>query len=411
MKIIHLLYADSGGGHNAVYRVHQALLKKKIDSQMWVIKSKLDDNTVKQPLSKFQMIIIKLFLFFVNNFIVRLIKTKNLEKHSVSFFSSSFLKKINNCDADIINLHWIQGEMLSIKDISKIKKPIVWTLHDMWAFCGAEHYTNDNRWQEGYNLNNRPSYERGFDLNRWTWKRKKKYWKKQFQIVTPSKWLASCVSKSALMKNYPVSVIPNPIDADFWRPMNKDTAKKELNLPTDVPLILFGAMGGGKNPRKGFDLLLNSLQNLKKNSKNKNFELIVFGENKNESNSKMSFPVNYLGHVYNNTNLQIIYNAADVMVVPSKQDNLPSTAVEAQICGTPVVSFDIGGLGDIIDHKKTGYLAKAFDIKDFADGISWVLDQSRSKELRNNARERSVIKFSEYKVADDYLKIYKNLLK
>jgi len=410
MKIIHLLYADSGGGHNAVYRVHQALLKKKIDSQMWVINSKLDDNTIKQPLNVFQMKVIKFFLFFAKNFIVRLMKTKNLEIHSVSFFSSSFLKKINNSDADVVNLHWIQGEMLSIKDISKIKKPIVWTLHDMWAFCGAEHYTEDNRWQEGYNFNNRPSYEGGFDLNRWTWKRKRKYWKKEFQIVTPSKWLASCVSKSALMKDWPVSVIPNPIDADLWKPMDKYTAKKKLNLPSNVPLILFGAMGGGRNLRKGFDLLLQSLKKLKNNSTSKNLELIVFGQNKTKSQSDIAFPIHYIGHLSNNKDLQAAYSAADVMVVPSRQDNLPNTAIEAQACGAPVVAFDVGGLSDIIIHKKTGYLAKKFDTSDLAHGINWVLNQQKIKRLGINARIKAVEKFSEKKISENYLNIYKKVL-
>ena len=172
----------------------------------------------------------------------------------------------------------MQRETISISDIAKIKKPIVWTLHDMWAFLGAEHYTH-NRWRDGYFTNNRPDYESGFDLNRWTWNRKKKYWKKPIQIITPSKWLANCVEDSALMKNWPISVIPYPIDTDKWKPIKKEIARKILNLPQNTSLISFGAVGGGKDSRKGYDLL-KSLQYLKNNYSDKNFELIVFGQSK-----------------------------------------------------------------------------------------------------------------------------------
>jgi len=188
-----------------------------------------------------------------------MLKTENKVIHSPSILPSNWVKLINNSDADIVHLHWIQREMLSIKDISKIKKLIVWTLHDMCAFCGAEHYTNDNRWREGYYPNNRPNYESGFDLNRWTWNRKKKYWKLPIQIVTPSNWLAKCVKASALIKSWPVSVIANPVDTDHWKLMDKKNVRQLLNLSQDANLILFGAAGGGKNLLKGYDLLSSPL--------------------------------------------------------------------------------------------------------------------------------------------------------
>ena len=386
MKVIHLAYSDFiGGASIAAERIHLSLLKNNIESKLWVDEPKKKILTGNRLNNNLEKIYKKIRIFSIVP-LLKLIKTDLPIHHSVSILQSKWYDKINKSDADVVNLHWVQRETLSIKDISKIKKPIVWTLHDMWAFCGAEHYTNDNRWQEGYRLDNRPYYESGFDLNRWTWKRKKKYWKKKFQIVTPSKWLASCVGKSALMKDWPVSVIPNPINADYWKPMDKYNAKKKLNLPTDVPLILFGAVGGSKDPRKGYNLLISSLNYIKKNNLLKKVELVVFGQNKPMFIKDYKFPTHFLGHL-NDDSLRNVYNSADVMVVPSKQDNLPNTAVEAQICGTPVVSFDVGGLVDIIDHKKTGYLAKAFDTKDFAEGISWVLQNNTHNQLGNHSRE------------------------
>lgn len=411
MRIIHLSYSDiNGGAFRATYRIHQSLLKQGISSRLWVNEKKSDDWTVEVLNNKIGKVLNKLRSQVINNSFLKMLKSENNIIHSLSVLPSKWVKHINNSDVDIVNLHWIQNETMSIKDISKIKKPIVWTLHDMWAFCGAEHYTNDNRWREGYYSNNRPNYESGFDLNRWTWNRKKKYWKNPIQIVTPSTWLAKSVSESALMKNWPVSVIANPFDTEHWKPMDKKNARQFLNLSQDANLILFGAVGGGNDPRKGYDLLLSALEYIKADKKIKKIELVVFGQSKPKSQLDLGFPVHYSGHLYDDLSLRALYNAADVMIVPSRQDNLPNTAVEAQACGTPVVSFYIGGLPDIIEHQKTGYLAKAFDVRDLANGITWVLEQNGSNKLGNNSRERAVKKFSEKKISEDYVSIYKKLL-
>lgn len=412
MRIIHLSYSDIiGGASRATYRIHQSLLKQGVHSRLWVNEKRSKDWTVEELNNKSSKVLNKLRHRAINYSLVKMLKTENKIIHSPSVLPSNWVKHINKSDADIVHLHWIQGEMLSIKDISKIKKPIVWTLHDMWTFCGAEHYTNDNRWREGYYPNNRPNYESGFDLNRWTWNRKKKYWNKPIHIVAPSKWLAKCVKESALIKNWPVSVIANTINTDQWTPIDKKDARQLLNLSQDANLILFGTAGGGKDPHKGYDLLLSALEYVKADKKIKKIELVVFGQSKPKSQPNLGFPIHYFGHLYDDLRLAALYSVADVMVVPSRQDNLPNTVVEAQACGTPVVSFDIGGLPDIIEHQKTGYLAQAFDIRDLANGITWVLEQSDSKKLGDNARERAVEKFSEKKISEDYVSIYKKLCK
>lgn len=411
MRIIHLSYSDiSGGAFRATYRTHHSLLKQGIHSRLLVNEKKSDDLTVECLNNKISKVLTNLRTKVINYSLVKMLKTENKIIHSPSVLPSSWVERINNSDADIVHLHWIQNEMLSIKDISKIKKRVVWTLHDMWAFCGAEHYTNDNRWREGYYFNNRPNYESGFDLNRWTWNRKKKYWNKPMYIVTPSTWLAKCVSESALMKNWPVSVIANPINTDQWIPIDKKKARQLFNLPQDVNLILFGSMANEKDPRKGYDLLLSALEYLKTDKKKK-IELVIFGHSKPKSQLDLGFPLHYFGHIHDDSRLSALYSVADVMVVPSRLDNLPNTALEAQACRIPVVSFDIGGLPDIIEHQKTGYLANAFDTRDLANGINWILEQSDSSKLGNNARERVIEKFSEKKITKDYISIYKKIFK
>lgn len=411
MKIIHINYSDIvGGAARAAYRIHNSLLKNNVNSLMWVNKKNSNNWTVETPSNKIVRVQNKILSKLISMLLNKMLKVENKNLHSISILPSKLLKDINNSDADVVHLHWIQNEMLSVKDIAKIKKPIVWTLHDMWAFCGTEHYTDDFRWREGYNSYNKRNYMSGFDLNRITWLRKKKHWKNPLQIVTPSIWLSKCVSESKLMHDWPVSTIPYPIDTEKWKPIDRENARKQFKFSQDVSLILFGAVGGGKDPRKGFDLLLEALNKLEKNSRTKKFELVVFGQNKNRFEIDIGFSIHYLGNQQDDLNLQALYSAADVMVVPSRQDNLPNTAIEAQVCGTPVVSFDIGGLADIIDHQTTGYLAKAYDTNDLANGINWVLNHQEIEKLKRNSQKRSKEKFSENKISEAYLDIYKKLL-
>ena len=411
MRIIHLSYNDiNGGAYRATYRIHQSLLKQGIHSQLWVNEKESDDQTVKDYNNKIGKVLNRLRTLVINYTLVKMLKTKNKIIHSPSVLPSHWVKLINNSDADLVHLHWIQNEMLSIKDISKIKKPIVWTLHDMWAVCGSEHYTNDDRWRDGYYSNNRPNYESGFDLNRWTWNRKKKYWKFPIQIVTPSNWLAKCAMESALMKNWPASVISYPIDTDKWKPLKKKNARQLFSLSQDANLILFGAAGGGKDPRKGYDLLLSALELIKTKKIIKKFELVVFGQSEPKSPLDLGFPIHYLGHIDNDHSLRSLYSAADVMAVPSRQDNFPNTAVEAQACGTPVVSFDIGGFPDIINHHINGYLAKPFDTNDLAQGIVWVINAENYSELCKNARDKALKEFNYKVIAKKYISLYEKTL-
>ena len=149
------------------------------------------------------------------------LRTQNPIIHSPAILPYHWVKRINASDADVVHLHWVQGEMLSIADMGRIQKPIVWTLHDMWAFCGAEYYTEEFRWREGYRRDNRPAYESGFDLNRWTWQRKRKHWQRPMHIVTPSTWLGECVRDSMLMREWPVDIVSYPIDLTRWFPVNQ----------------------------------------------------------------------------------------------------------------------------------------------------------------------------------------------
>jgi len=409
MKIFHLSNSDiSGGAARAASRIHKALLKKGIKSQMLVNKKISKDENVLGPNNFIEKKLVDLRPY-ISNLIIKFLKIHKDIPYSISLFPSLWIDRINKSDVDLVHLHWVQHEMLSIADISRIEKPVIWTLHDMWAFCGAEHLAQDDRWRLGYLKNDHSASKFGIDINRWNWLRKLKHWQKPMHIVTPSNWLANCVRESKLMSNWPVSVIPNLLNTDNWKPKDKNFARKTLGLPLDIPLVIFGTFGANLSHHKGFDLLIETLNNIRKKDHLKNMELVVFGKNTLKSLPKINFPSHFIGHL-DDDSLVNLYSAADATIIPSRQEAFCQTASESQACGTPVVAFNIGGLIDIVDHFKTGYLAKAFDTEDLSKGISWVLEKKQKSLLSKQARSKAVEKFSQKILIEKYQAIYEKVL-
>ena len=218
-----------GGAAIASYRIHKALQKNSINSKLFVNNYYSGDTTVIPPKNKVDKLFAILRPQIINPF-KKLLVTENKALHSLSILPSNWAKKLNNSDVDIVHLHWIQNEMISIEDIGNIRKPIVMNTHDMWPFCGAEHLNFNGRWMKEYSRKNRPKNESGYDLNKYIWQLKKRYWKKAFHIVSPSTWMAQCVKKSALMKNWPCTVIPNCIDTKTWVPLRQIILKKTFKF-------------------------------------------------------------------------------------------------------------------------------------------------------------------------------------
>jgi len=277
-------------------------------------------------------------------------------------------------------------------------------MHDMWAFCGAEHFSYNSRWRDGYTKDNMSCDERGLDLNLWTWNRKKKNWKKPFQLIPTSSWLKECIEDSELMKSWPINLIHTPIDTIKWKPFNKLEAKKNVGFADNKPILIFCAHDGTASHHKGFDLLIKALINLHSEI---DFNLGIVGQSSPENPIECTFDVIYLGHIFDEEKLMKIFSAADIVVVPSRVETFGQVAAEAHACATPVVSFDIGGLRDIIEHKKTGYLAKPFDTKDFANGIKWTLNNNTLENNLSLQSRKRVENFFSYKViAQKYYQVF-----
>ncbi len=408
MKIVQVSYSDSiGGAPRAAYRIHQAVSRLGVESVMHVIRANTDDWTVETS-GSFLDRKIGALRTRAGEALARTLRTSNKGLHSPAILPSHWPRRLSRSDAEIIHLHWVEYEMMSVADIGKLRAPVVWTLHDMWAFCGAEHYTEDFRWRDGYLRQNRPADESGFDLNRWTWQRKVKHWRRPIHIVAPSQWMADCARQSATMHDWPIAVIPNAIDTDLWHPVEKPLARKILQLPGDRSLLLISAINGIDDHRKGFDLLKAALDRLR--GRIEGLELVVLGQPEPKDIPDLAFPVHFTGRLKDDISMCLYYSAADAVIIPSRQDNLPNVGLEAQACGTPVISFRVGGLPDIVDQGTTGYLAQPFHTGDLARGIEWVLSglEHRSK-LGIQSRQAAVAKFSYPVVGKRYLDLYQSI--
>ena len=408
MKALILSYSDTtGGASRAATRLHKALLESKIQSRMHVGIKKSDLSTVDSSQGKISKVL-RILGPTLGDQLMRFQKSPSPILHSPAILPSGLLKEINNSDTDVLNLHWINNEFLSIEDIGYLRKPLVLTLHDMWAFCGSEHYAPDDintRWRMGYSSDNRPEGHSGVDIDRWVWKRKLNAWRRPMDIVTPSRWLADCVKNSVLMHNWPVTVIPNPLDTLQYQPWPKAMARTLLGLPPTATLVLFGAIGGGTDPRKGWDLLQSALIQVANNSSD--VQCVILGQSEPIMPPQLGLPLHWLGHLSDDVTLSILYSAVDVTVVPSRQENLPQSGTEAQACGCPVVAFNTTGLKDIVKHEQTGYLAEAYKTEDLARGIMWVLeDKDRHSKLSVQARQRAVSLWSHEVVVPQYLEVY-----
>jgi glycosyltransferase involved in cell wall biosynthesis len=400
------------GGFKAVERLHNAFLEKNVLSRMCVARKRSDLHTVDAPQSSIKRGVSRVKPLLDALLLNRLQQSTNTSGSSHALFSSGLVNQLNNSDTDVLNLHWICGEFLSIEDIGRLTKPIVWTLHDMWPFSGSEHYCDDSptaRWRVGYQANNVfPGY-RGIDLDRWVWNRKRRAWRTPMHIVAPTQWLADCAEKSILMHDWPISVIPNTLDTERFRPWPKYIARQMLGLPQEKQLVLFGAFRGGEDPRKGWDLLQLALAKLATHCSD--LVGIVFGQSEPRDPPQLGLPLYWMGRIYDEITLALLYSAADVTIVPSRQDNLPQTGTEAQACGCPVVAFNTCGLPSVLVHKETGYLATPFDVDDLAQGITWVLaEPDRYAKLSQQARNYAVRLWSPDVIVKQYSDVYQKAM-
>ena len=413
MKILQLsTYDTAGGAARAAYRLHKGFQGINVHSQMLVQAKFSDDKTVVAPQTNLEKGLAKLG-HALDAIPPRFYRQRQPTAFSTQWVPDLILSTVARLNPDLINLHWISESYLQIETISRLSKPIIWTLHDMWPFTGGCHYDqNCGRYVDSCGTCPQLGSNKNFDLSRWTWQRKYRAWKDaDLTIVTPSAWLAKCANFSSLFRNLRVEVIPNGLDTQRYKPINRQIVRSLLNLPQDKQLVLFGAINATSDRRKGFHFLQPALQSLCKSGWYDKVELIVIGSSQPDNQTDLGFKTHYLGQLSDDISLAQIYAAADVFVAPSIQDNLPNTVMEAIACGTPCVAFKIGGMPDMIEHQKNGYLAQPFEVEDLAQGFAWVLENSeRHQKLCDRAREKAQQEFTQELQAHRYVSLFTEIL-
>jgi glycosyltransferase involved in cell wall biosynthesis len=405
-RVIHVVGGDpAGGAARAAFRIHDALRRHGSDSTL-LVPFRAGGVPGLRPFGEARRTLHKCALAAASA-LTRLQETPtNTVLRSLNVFPSDLAGWLDRSGADLVHLHWVGDETLSIDEIGRIAAPVCWTMHDMWPFCGAEHYDDlqhAGRWRTDYASVTRPPGYRGPDLDAWTWRRKQRAWAgRRFELVGPSAWIAECARGSRLLAHQPAHVIPNCVDTEVFAPVPAAEARAAWGLPPDRKYLLFGAQSGTADPRKGFHLLRSALEVLARApGQVPGLELLVFGAGAGGLDG-LGLPVHHVGSVGDERRLALLYAAADAFAAPSMQDNLPNTVVEALACGTPCVAFATGGMPELLAHRQTGWLAQPFDTDDFCAGLRFVLTAS----LREPCRERAVARHAMAPVAAAYQALY-----
>lgn len=416
MKVVIINTSEhTGGAAIAANRLMHALNNNGVHTRMLVRDKQTNDENVitintswsKKKINYLRFVWERLIIFINNKFSRRTLFQVSIANTGTDMSNHPLIK-----EADIIHLHWINQGFLSLKDINKLTrlgKPVVWTMHDMWPSTGICHhsYGCDQYTQSCGQCPFLKSINNN-DLSHKVLLKKQSLFGQGAEMVAVSSWLKDLATKSSLYQNKEIHTIPNLLDISVFKPEDKIKCRRELKFPLDKKILVMGAANLGE-PIKGFDLLNQSLEQL---SQKEDFLLVLFGGIKNNDSffDKIKIPYIYFGKLDNTNTIAKLYNSADATVVPSLYETFGQTIIESMACGCPVVSFDNSGQTDIINHKVNGYLAKYRDITDFSNGIEWAIDNTEPLKLKEECIKKVESGFSEQIVTAKYISLYKKLL-
>lgn len=412
MKILVINTNDYfGGAARAAYRLFYELRKEHYCNLVVLNKTKQIDDVIKNKsiLEKIKLLINVYGEVFIKKYVL---KISNMA-FSINYNFINVFNIFKCSKFDIIHLHWVNDNFFDLKYLKNVNQPVVLTLHDSWLFTGGCHIP-----YECTNYNNGcrscPYFtNKILNISRFIFNRKVDVFKKKnITVVCPSHWLFEKAKSSLLLKDKNVVYIPNGIDTNVFNAIDKEMAKNILGIGIDEKVILFGAVSSTTDKNKGFIFLKDAINKLYNNSSDSKIRILIFGAEENNSTScDFQFKTTYLGTLHDDISLKIIYSAADVFVMASLSENLPNVLLEAMACKTPCVCFNVGGVSDIVEHKKNGYLASLYNTDELMNGIKYILTSSNYDDLKNNARDKIVNNFDIKLVVKKYICLYEKVKK
>ena len=404
----------TGGAAIAANRLLHALNRNGVEARMLVRDRKTKDHEVvniPQSWALKPKFLWERGIIWLNNGLSK----RNLFQVDIANAGTDITRMPEFQWADVIHLHWVNQGFLSLDNLERILtsgKPVVVTLHDQWYFTGICHYSGDcDKYRTQCEHCPMMLKGKGADLARRVFDHKRAmYAGSNITFVGCSRWMADLARQSALTQGHIVTNIPNAIDTDVFKPMDKQEARTKHGLPMDKKLLLFGAQRI-TDKRKGFDFLVEACEHINMHHPTLpgQLEVVVLGGDAQSVKETLPLPVHTVNYLSNEAEIAQLYNAVDLFVTPSLQDNLPNTIVEAMACGVPCVGFNVGGIPEMINHKQDGYVADYCDSIDFAQGIAWCLNNSRHAALCSSARTAALATYAESTVARRYLQLYQGL--
>lgn len=416
MKILIVNTSDRvGGAAIAANRLMKALKSEGAEVSMLVLNRQSASSDVQEIEGKwkkrFTFLFERLVIWVRNHFSRRNLFAVSIANTGFDITTLSVFR-----EADVIHLHWINQGFLSVDNLRKVLqsgKKVVWTMHDMWAFTGICHYSNDCRkYQTGCDFCPQLLSPSQHDLSSSVFAEKQKAYKTPFSVVGCSKWIADCARQSQLFTNQNICSIPNPIDTEVFRPLQKQPLRAKYHLPADKVLFLFSAQKV-TDPRKGMNYLIEACSLIARNHPQvaSQIGLVILGGKASDlSNSSnfSHFSTSFINYIHSEVEMAEIYNAVDAFVTPSLQDNLPNTILESLSCGLPCIGFNTGGIPEMIDHQKDGYVARYQSSSDLAEGMLWLFNHPDRKSLSDYARQKVLSTYSPHVIAHQMLELYRH---
>jgi glycosyltransferase involved in cell wall biosynthesis len=414
VRVLHLAQSDGGGGANkAAFRLHRALRAAGVASTFHPGRKVGHDPDVVPAWPAIAGRFRSTLAAWLDAHSLDAYPARRGDVFSPVRFSYGRPHRALVAAADVVCLHWIAGSFLHPSDLVRLKKPLVWRLSDLWAFTGGCHFPGSCRAFEQRcgacpSLGSRDSDDlAGRDFAA----RERAYEALDLTVVAPSTWIAGEARRSALFRQRRIVHIATGIDVSTFRPMPRTEARRLVGLPADDrPILLFGAMAATSNDRKGFGPLQQALSLFAGTERARGAMAVVFGGETDEAQDIGGLPVRHLGRISDESRLARLYAAADVLIAPFIEDNLPNVVLEALACGTPVVAFAAGGIPDAVEHERNGFLAPVGDAAALARGIEWVLEPSRKAALDAAARQVAESRFDIAECARRYRDLFGDLI-
>ena len=402
IKVLHLVGGPlTAGAFKGSLILHKSLLNLGIDSKILndrppsdirYLSKKDAENLIFINKNFFRIILNRLFVILEKTFNTLFLKApRSTFTLGLLGFDLTKLKEYNN--ADLIHVHWLGKGFIKLSSIKKIKKPVVWTMRDMWAFSGGSHYTSDFR-----------EFEKG-RISKIIKNYKKEIFSKKIIFIAISNWLKKKAEESGVLKNSNLKLIHNNIDLQNFYRLDKREARSILKISTTKKIVLYGAQNP-QSPRKGWNIFFKTLGNLDKSK----YLILIFGNFWSKASlDRIGIEYKSFGFVDDKNLLNAIYSSSDMFVFPSIQEAFGKTWAEAMACGLPIVCFNNTSASDYISHKENGFVVDNISPEDLKKGIEWISNKIDEKKDFVKFSKNQLEKFDPKIIAQQYIKIYSEI--